>query len=102
MLLCRGPIQPDGTARGMEPNSITFELCRQYVDDYCLVSEQAIQKAMCALISTQHLLIEGAAGVALSGLFKRAKEYKGKKVVVVLSGANISLPTLDKVIKHGD
>ena len=62
----------DGTAGGMEPNSITFELCRQYVDDYCLVSEQAIQKAMCSLIGKQHLLIEGAAGVALAGLFKRA------------------------------
>jgi threonine dehydratase len=43
----------DGTAGGMEPNSITFELCQQYVDDYCLVSEDAIQKAMRALISKQ-------------------------------------------------
>lgn len=92
------PTLSDATAGGLEPNSMTFELCQQYVDDYCLVSEEEIKNAMIALIKTQHLLVEGAAGVALAALFKNEKLFRDQNVVVVLSGANISLDTLKKVL----
>lgn len=89
----------DGTAGGIEPNSITFDLCNTYVDDFVLVSEREIQLAILAMIKTQHLLIEGAAGVALASVFKCAEQYKNKNVVVILSGSNISLETLTSVIE---
>ncbi|QMT61797.1 threonine/serine dehydratase [Legionella sp. PC997] len=93
------PTLSDATAGGIEPNSITLDLCRDYVDDFVLVSENEIQSAILTIVNTHHLLIEGAAGVALASFLKCAKYYQGKNVVVVLSGANISLETLRKVIQ---
>jgi threonine dehydratase len=88
----------DATAGGIEPGAITFEICQQFVDDYILVSENEIKKAIITLIKTQHLLIEGASGVALASLIKNAHQFQEKNVVVVLSGANISLETLKMVL----
>lgn len=88
----------DATAGGIEPDAITFDLCKKYVDDYILVSEQEIKNAMITAIKMQHLLIEGAAGVALASLLKNSEKFKGKNVVVVLSGANISVDTLKTVV----
>lgn len=92
------PTLSDATAGGIEPGSITFDLCKKYVDDYILVSEEEINNAIISLLKTQHLLVEGAAGVALGALLKNASLFQGKNVVVILSGANISLETLKKII----
>lgn len=92
------PTLSDATAGGIEPAAITFDFCKEFVDDYILVSEQEIKDAIITLIKTQHLLIEGAAGVALASLLKKAKQFEGKNVVVVLSGANISLDALKTVL----
>lgn len=93
------PTLSDATAGGIEPNSITFDLCNTYADDFILVSEREIQLAILAMIKTQHLLIEGAAGVALASVFKCAEQYKNKNVVAILSGSNISLETLKSIIE---
>lgn len=93
------PTLSDATAGGIESNSITFDLCTNYVDDYILVSEQEIQLALLAMIKNQHLLIEGAAGVALASVFQCAHQYQGKNIVVVLSGSNMSLEVLKKIIE---
>ena len=50
------------------------------------------------MLKTQHLLIEGASGVALAALLKNSKNFQGKNVVVVLTGANISLDILKSVL----
>ena len=49
-------------------------------------------------IDAHHMLPEGAAGVALAGLKLRADDYKGKNVVVIICGGNISRETLREVI----
>ncbi|WP_019216738.1 threonine/serine dehydratase, partial [Legionella tunisiensis] len=87
----------DATAGGIEPDAITFEICEKLVDDYILVSEEEMKDAIITLIKTQHLLIEGAAAVALAALIKNAEQFHAKNVVVILSGGNISLETLKKV-----
>lgn len=92
------PTLSDATAGGIEPDSITFPMCKQFVDDYILVSELEIKQAITTLIKTQHLLVEGASGVALAALLKNTEQYSGKNVVVVLSGSNISLDTLKSVL----
>jgi threonine dehydratase len=88
----------DGTAGGIEAGAITFDLCRSIVDDYVLVSEQEIAEAMRAYIDAHHMLLEGAAGVALAGLIARAGSYKGKNIVAIICGGNISRDTLKRVI----
>jgi len=92
------PTLSDATAGGIEPGSITFEICQKFVDHYILVSEEEIKNAIISLIKTQHLLIEGASGVALAALMKNAQQFQGKNVVVILSGANISLETLKMIL----
>lgn len=92
------PTLSDATAGGIEADSITFDFCKKWVDDYILVSEQQIKDAIVLLIKTHHLLVEGASGVALAALLKSAALYAGKNTAVVLSGANIGLETLKTVV----
>lgn len=92
------PTISDGTAGGFERGAITYELCRDLVDDYVLVSEAEIGAAMRSFIETHHLLIEGAAGVALAGFLKTADQYRGRKVVIVICGANIGLAALKTIL----
>jgi threonine dehydratase len=88
----------DATAGGIEHDSMTFDFCKEFVDDYIVVSEEEIKNAIITLIKTQHLLVEGASGLALAALFKNAKQFLGKNVVVVLSGGNIAFDTLKTLL----
>lgn len=88
----------DGTAGGIESGSITFDLCRDLVDDYVVVDEDAIAEAMREFIDTHHQLPEGAAGVALAGLKARKDTMAGKRVAVIICGGNVSRDTLRSVI----
>jgi len=92
------PTLSDGTAGGIEPGSITLEICQQNVDQYILVSEAEIQGALLDFIEVHHLLIEGASAVALAAFLKVKDGLKGKNVVVVLSGGNLGLGTLKKIL----
>jgi threonine dehydratase len=95
------PSQPtlsDGTAGGIEADAITFDICRVIADDFVTVSEDQIAEAMRQFIDAHHMLPEGAAGVALAGLMRRADQYKDKNVVIIICGGNISRETLKSVI----
>jgi len=92
------PTLSDGTAGGIEAGAITFELCRDLVDRYVVVTEEQIAHAMREFIDSHHMLLEGAAGVAIAGFLDVAGDYKGKNIVVVICGGNISRETLKKVI----
>ncbi len=92
------PTLSDGTYGGVESDSITFELCQKFVDEFVLVSEDEIAAAMRTFIDAHHMLIEGAAGVAIAALLKQRGQYIGKNVVVVLCGANISREKLKAVL----
>lgn len=92
------PTLSDGTAGGIEADSITFDICRDITDEFVVVSEEQIAEAMCGLIDTHHMLPEGAAGVALAGLLATGDKYRDRNVVVVVCGGNISRETLKKVI----
>lgn len=88
----------DGTAGGIEKNAITFEICRQVTDRYVTVDEAQIADAMRKFMDSHHMLAEGAAGVAIAGLLASAEEYRGKNVVIIVCGGNVSRETLKKVI----
>lgn len=92
------PTLSDATAGGIEPDAITFDICKQLIDDYILVSESEIKDAIITLIKTQHLLTEGAAGVALAAFLKSSEQFRDKNIVVILSGANISLDMLKTIL----
>ncbi len=94
------PTLSDGTAGGVESDSITFALVRDLVDRYVDVSEEEIASALRLFMETQHMLIEGAAGVAIAAYLQTKEQYVGKNVVIVLCGANISLAALRQVIQE--
>jgi threonine dehydratase len=81
----------DGTAGAVEPGSVTLALCREVIDETVTVSEAEIGRAMRMVADGEHWIVEGAAGVALAGLVKRAESFRGQKVAVVLCGRNIAL-----------
>jgi threonine dehydratase len=82
----------DGTAGGVEPGAITLEGCLAVLDEQVLVSEAEIGEAMARLAVEERFVVEGAAGVALAALCKRAPDYAGARVAVVLCGRNIAFP----------
>jgi len=84
----------DGTAGSVEPGSITFDLCRELVDDWVLVSENAIKAALRMVIDTEHQLVEGSAAMAFAAAQARRTELEGKRVAIVSCGGNISSSTL--------
>ena len=88
----------DGSAGGLEPGSITFDICRELVDDYQTVSEQEIAENIVWMMSKHHKIIEGAAAVAVASFKKQAGQLTGKKVVIIICGANISNDTLKTLL----
>lgn len=92
------PTISDGTAGGIEDDSITFELCQKYVDDYVTVTETEIATNLVEFMDTHHQLIEGAAAVAIASYLKTKEKYLGKNVVIVVCGANIGVETLREIL----
>jgi threonine dehydratase len=92
------PTISDGTAGGIEPGSITLDLCCDLVDDYITVTEEEIKESLREFIQTQHMLIEGSAAVAVAAFKKQADRFAGKNVVVIICGGNISIETLKTII----
>jgi len=92
------PTLSDGTAGGVEPDTITFELCQKVVDDSLTVSEDEIRVAMRLIIGRHHTLIEGSAAVAVAGFLQTADRWTGQDVAIILCGANVDTRVLKKVL----
>jgi threonine dehydratase len=92
------PTLSDGTAGGIEPGAITFDLCRKLVDDFVTVSEDEIAETLRLFMKTHHMLIEGAAAVAVASYLKMLDRCSGKQVVIIICGANIGLETLKSIL----
>ncbi len=92
------PTLSDGTAGGVEAGSITFPLCREFVDQYISVTEGEIASSLREFMGAQHQLIEGSAAVSIAAFLKVADQLKESRVAVVLCGANISLETLKEIL----
>jgi threonine dehydratase len=88
----------DATAGGVEPGSITFAMCQQVVNRSVLVSEADIATAVRDIVATHHMLIEGAAGVAVAGYRNVASEFEDKNVAIILCGANIGMAKLQQIL----
>ena len=92
------PTLSDGTAGGVEPGSMTFEFCRDLVDEYITVTEEEIGVSLREFMQIQHMLIEGAAAVAVAACKKQANRFADRNVVVIICGGNISLETLKQIL----
>jgi threonine dehydratase len=93
------PTLSDGTAGGVEANSVTFELCRDLIDDYVTVFEEEIKRAWRRFLETHPMMIEGAAAMVVA-CFQKIREGLKGNVVLVICGANVSLETLQDIISQ--
>jgi threonine dehydratase len=84
------PTISESTAGGLEPDSVTLDVCRRVIDHSVLVTEDEILSAMRLLRDRKGWLIEGAAGVAVAAFQKEAARYRGKTVAIIICGGNVS------------
>lgn len=83
------------------PGDNTFELVSKYVDDIAVVTDDEIASAILELIEKQKMISEGAGAAAVAAAMFNKFPTKGKKVVSVVSGGNIDVTILSRVIKRG-
>jgi len=88
----------DGSAGGVEPGSITYDICKEVVDEFVLVSEDEIKQAIRLVVDIHHKIMEGAAGVAVASFLKHKDRYQGKNVVIIICGANITTEKLKAIL----
>lgn len=83
------------------PGDNTFELISKYVDDIAIVSEDEISTAILSLMENQKMIAEGAGAVAVAAAMFNKFPLDGKKVVAIVSGGNIDVSILSRVIERG-
>ncbi len=84
-----------------QPGENTYSLVSEYVDDIALVSDDEVASAILALIEKQKMIAEGAGAVAVAAVMFDKFPIKGKRVVAVVSGGNIDVTSLSRVIDRG-
>lgn len=84
-----------------EPGDLTYELCKRYVDEIVTVTDDEVAAAILALIEKQKLVAEGAGAVSVAAAMFRKLPIAGKKTVCIVSGGNIDVTILNRVITRG-
>ena len=84
-----------------EPGSLTFETCSRYVDDIVTVSEDEICAAILHLLEAEKMVAEGAGAASVAAVMFNKVPVKGKKTACIVSGGNIDVTILNRVINRG-
>jgi threonine dehydratase len=80
---------------------ITFEIAQKYVDEVLTVDENGIEESLLLLTERKRIVVEGAGAVGLAGLLKRKKDFCKKNVAIIISGGNIDINLLARIIQRG-
>ena len=84
-----------------KPGENTFRYVSEYVDEIALVTDDEVSSAILALIEKQKMIAEGAGATAVAAIMFDKFNLKGKRVVAVVSGGNIDVTSLSRVIDRG-
>ena len=84
-----------------QPGENTYALVRQYVDGIALVSDDEVASAILSLIEKQKMIAEGAGAAAVAAVMFDKFGLKGQKVAAIVSGGNIDVTSLSRVIDRG-
>lgn len=85
-----------------QPGDLTYELCNRYLDGVVTVTDDEISAAILCLMEKQKMVAEGAGAVSVAAaMFRKIPELEGKKVCAVVSGGNIDVSILSRVISRG-
>jgi threonine dehydratase len=95
-----GPTIAEGVAvEG--PGEVTFPLLRACVDEIAVVGEDEIAQAIVLLLERAKLVVEGAGAVGVAALMSHRIDVTGKRAAVVLSGGNVDINMIARVVEHG-
>ena len=83
------------------PGDLTYDICSKYVDDIALVTEDEICAAILRLIEEEKMVAEGAGAVSVAAAMFDKVPIQGKKTVCLVSGGNIDVTILNRVINRG-
>lgn len=83
------------------PGDLTYDICSKYVDDICTVSEDEICAAILRLLEEEKIVAEGAGAVSVAAAMFNKVPIKGKKTICLVSGGNIDVTILNRVINRG-
>ena len=85
----------------LTPGDKTFEMCQKYVDEIVTVSEDEIAAAILALMEGQKTVAEGAGATTVAACMFGKVDISSKKTVCVVSGGNVDVTTLSRIITKG-
>jgi threonine dehydratase len=88
----------EGLHGGIEENSMTFDICRRLVDEFALVEENSIRRAIRLLVYRQRQVAEGAGAVGAAAMLENPDIFRGRKIGVVISGGNIDEGLLREIL----
>lgn len=94
------PTMADGIAV-KRPGEHTFRLVQRYVDEMLSVNEMEIAQTMLMLLERNKLLVEGSGAVSLAAMLYQRLPIKNKKVVSVISGGNVDVSFVSRIIERG-
>ena len=81
------------------PAEMTMDIMRKLMDDVVLVSEDELRHGVLQILKQTHNLAEGAGACALAAAMKHRDELRGKTVVGILSGGNLDLAELPRILQ---
>ena len=84
-----------------KPGENTYALVKEYVDDIALVSDDEVASAILALMEKQKMIAEGAGAAAVAAVMFDKFDLKGKRVAAIVSGGNIDITSLSRVVDRG-
>src|SRR5437773_1690619 len=90
----------DGIA-GRQVGELTLALARQWVDRVVTVDEEELANAVLLLLEIEKTVVEGAGAAPLAALLNRGLDLEGRRVALVLSGGNIDVTMLARIIERG-
>lgn len=94
------PTLADGIAVGRIGEK-AFEIMKEYVDDMMLVKEDSIAASILLFLERKKLVVEGAGAVPLAALIDDMERFRGRRIVLVVSGGNIDFTLIDRIIHKG-
>lgn len=84
-----------------EPGDLTYDICSKYVDEIVTVTEDEICGAILHLLEKEKVVAEGAGATSVAAVMYNKIPVKGKKTVCIVSGGNIDVTILNRVINRG-
>jgi len=92
------PSVADGNGGNIEKGSLTFDIVKKNLEEIILVEEDDIKLATRIFMETERAITEPTAAVSIAGFMKKYKQFKGKNVVIITCGRNVTMQNLAKIL----